>query len=121
MRHFVRDQSLAGADVFGGVGEQRPVGERGEAGVFHAAFHKVLHDDLVIFRPGVGNADFTPRLKGHDIAEVSRNEFDACSNSEGGVNKASAARLAILVFDFLEIAGHQRKQDNWRAAVSWLQ
>ena len=58
VRHLMRNQAFAVADIFGRVGEQGPVGQRRRGGVLHSAFDKIIHADLVVFRPRIRDADF---------------------------------------------------------------
>ena len=67
--HFMRDQALAGTDVFRVGGEERVVRERGERRVFHAARDEIIDHHLVILGPRKGQADFI-LVKGHDVPGV---------------------------------------------------
>ena len=57
MRQFVGNQTLAGAKIFCVSCEQGAIGKRCQTGVFHASGHKIIHTNLIVFIPRVGDSD----------------------------------------------------------------
>ena len=107
MGQLVSDQPLAAADVFGVSGEERVIGQGGDAGVFHAARHEIVDAHLRVFGPRIRHADF--------LLEKSHHIFGALKGvgrfvDLGGRRVKRERNVFMLVLDLLEITGQQRHQ-----------
>ena len=107
VRHLVRNQAFAVANVLRCVGKKRVVGQRRATGVLHAAGHKIIHANLIILRPGIRHADFLLE-KRHDVFRVAERAGRFVDFRRGRVK--CQRDVVVFVLDFFEKAGHERDQ-----------
>ena len=107
VRHLVRNQAFAVANVLRCLGKKRVVGQRRATGVLHAAGHKIIHANLIILGPRIRHADFLLE-KRHDVFGVAERAGRLVDLRRRGVKRERD--VVVFVLDFFEIAGDERDQ-----------
>src|SRR5580693_2214433 len=109
VREFVGIKIVGAASEFGreGGSDEAARGERGGAGIFHAAFDEIVYGGLRVLRPGVGHAELI-REKIEHLARARESGIDSVFLAAR--NDVTDRDSAPRVFLFDEFAGDRGDQ-----------